>query len=222
MGTLDSVEHDAMMDDGIYPVPGDPLSERALRRPLEARLGVDPVEGRQPTERVAALREEAAIELSSSAWLPNEDLKSTRERHRELTEESRSVALALFERNPSKYSEMPTADFVRILTEYVSDRDELFTIEGLGINEESAQVAQIERILGELGPDVGVKEVLDELATQADIPDMPQHQTFENFIARVLENKKQAIEAAKVKARRQREYMAEKYGEDPHIERSTN
>jgi hypothetical protein len=38
----------------------------------------------------------------------------------------------------------------------------------------------------------------------------------------LLENKKHAIESATVKAQRQREYMAGKYGEDPHIVRSTD
>jgi Mg2+/Co2+ transporter CorB len=117
---------------------------------------------------------------------------------------------------------MPPQDFIGLLAEYMRDEDELSTIEEVEIGDESAQVSQIERILDELGSGAGVKEVLGRLSERVDIPDMPQQLTFENFIASVIDNKKQAIGAAKVRAQRQREFMAEKYGEDQHIERSTN
>ncbi len=140
----------------------------------------------------------------------------------EISREVQGLATELYKRNPSLYSSMSVEDFTRTFAEYVKDKEELATIELGEIQDESAQVAQIERILGELGPDVGAQWVLDALTDQVDLPDMPQHQTFENFIAKVLENKKQAIEAAKIRAQRQREYMAEKYGEDPHIDRGIN
>lgn len=215
MGTLDSVEHMTMLDDGPYPAPGDPLSQRALGRQMQKRFGPDPVEGRQPTDRLAELRVEAleeAREAGRVVTTANRELRESNEMHRRAIVESRHIASELFERDPERFGSMPAKEFVALLAEYSKDRDDLSTIEEVHIADESAQVRQIERILSEYGPDAGVMEVLEALSQQADIPDMPQHQTFENFIAKVLENKKQAIELAKAKARQMKADMASKYG----------
>ncbi len=136
----------------------------------------------------------------------------------ETIEQHRYSAHRLYQRDPERYSAMSQKEFIDVLSEYTQAEEELSILEEVRISDESAQVRQIERIMSEYGADAGVMEVLEALSQQADIPDMPQHQTFENFIAKVLENKKQAIELAKAKARQMRADMARKYGGDAPAE----
>jgi hypothetical protein len=207
-------------------------SDQVVTEAVASRIGTS--EGRVVNLDAASPSGPLNIEMSIAGIRPTEgetngisgrhhmETAERRVLRQEISREVQGLSTELYRRNPSLFSSMSVEDFTRTFAEYVKDKEELATIELGEIENESAQVQAIERITSEFGPDVGVKEVLDELSAQADIPKMPQHQTFENFIARVLENKKQAIEAAKVRAQRQREYMAEKYGEDPHIERGVN
>ncbi len=227
------------------------LYDSRLKTGLDTTFGPDEVLGRAPFERLLEKRDKVGVVRWPRRWPNHRDepvphweeiydevhagslkeplgyslevaRRSLQEAISSAYEEARAGAKTLFELNPERFSKMSTTEFVELFGRYIADLDELSTIEEVEIGDESAQIFQIERILAELGPGADVGEVLAELSRQADIPPMPHDQTFENFTAKVLEDKKQAVEAAKVRAQRQREYMAEKYGEDPHIERGVN
>lgn len=198
----------------IYPYPSNPQTA-----PNYSSLPV--IKEYQQQDRRHLSTEQNRLR-SENEWSADRKAEKYKAELAEKIEQHRYAARRLYERDPARYAGMPPQDFIGLLAEYMRDEDELSTIEEVEIGDESAQVSQIERIIDELGSDAGVKEVLGRLSERVDIPDMPQQLTFENFIASVIDNKKQAIGAAKVRAQRQREFMAEKYSEDPHIERGTN
>ncbi len=190
--------------------------QSSILRTYDAGLGTDRVTTPVLNELLNVPIERATpnmkMRVGEALRRANTEEGNYKEKLAERIEEHRYAARRLYERDPERYPAMNADEFVGVLADYMRDEDELSLIEEVSVDDESAQVAQIERILGELGPDVGVKEVLDQLAMQADIPDMPQHQTFENFITKLLENKKQAIELAKAKAHQLKVEMARKYG----------
>jgi hypothetical protein len=126
--------------------------------------------------------------------------------------EHRYAASRLYERDPRRYARMSAEEFIGQLADYMRDEDELSTIEEVRIGDQSAQLAQVERITSELGPDADVQTLLVELTKQADMPSMLQTESFEAYIKRVKGQMEQDIMLAEAKARQLRTDMASKYG----------